>query len=147
MSNQECANETQPAQDIEFKSIFASNSVSKDDKENGIHLTDKAANHIKNIIKENNLPVTSYLYVGCKGGGCSGYEWVMDLRDEATSKLDESYELFSSNDIKIASDMTSYIAGNLGGTVIDYKDSLMGAGFLFDNAKLAHKCGCGKSFS
>ena len=44
-------------------------------------------------------------------------------------------------------DLKSFVVGNLGGTTIDYKDGLMGAGFTFNNPNAKHTCGCGSSYS
>lgn len=88
-----------------------------------------------------------YLFVGVKGGGCSGLEYVMDIRDRATLPPAETDEQFISEDVPIVVDLKSYIVGNLAGTEIDYVESLMGSGFKFNNPNATHKCGCGKSYS
>jgi iron-sulfur cluster assembly protein len=113
----------------------------------GIELTDAAATQIKNILQKENYPQTMYLYVGVKGGGCSGLQYILDLRDEAHAAVNENDEVFESQGIPIVCDLKSFIAGNLGGTVIDYQESLMGAGFVFNNPNAKHTCGCGSSYS
>lgn len=113
----------------------------------GITLTDAAANQIKSILTKDNYPQSMYLYVGVKGGGCSGLQYVLDLRDEAQGPPNENDELFLSHEIPIVCDLKSFIVGNLGGTVIDYQESLMGAGFVFNNPNAKHSCGCGSSYS
>ena len=40
-----------------------------------------------------------------------------------------------------------HLAGNLTGTTIDYQESMMGAGFVFNNPNAKHSCGCGSSYS
>jgi iron-sulfur cluster assembly protein len=35
----------------------------------------------------------------------------------------------------------------LNGTNIDYKDEIMGSGFVFNNPNSTSSCGCGSSFS
>lgn len=112
-----------------------------------IHLSDKAAEKIKEILQKDNYPDTMYLYVGVKGGGCSGLSYVLDLRDHATAPAGENDEVFSSNGITIVSDFKSYMVGNLSGTTIDYQESIMGAGFVFHNPNAKHTCGCGSSYS
>jgi iron-sulfur cluster assembly accessory protein len=47
----------------------------------------------------------------------------------------------------VVSDLKSYVVGNLTGTVIDYQDGLMGAGFAFNNPNAKSSCGCGSSYS
>lgn len=82
----------------------------------------------------------SILRVGVKGGGCSGFEYVM--RGEDTAKP---------NDLTMTEDGTTIICDPksaliLEGTVLDYTGNLMG-GFKFDNPNAARACGCGTSFS
>lgn len=112
-----------------------------------IHLSDKAAEKIREILVKDNYPDTMYLYVGVKGGGCSGLSYVLDLRDEATAAVGPDDEVFTSNGITIVSDFKSYMVGNLSGTTIDYQESIMGAGFVFHNPNAKHTCGCGSSYS
>ena len=45
-----------------------------------ITLTETAANEVKDIIKENELDENNtYLRVGLRGGGCSGFSFILDL--------------------------------------------------------------------
>ncbi|MFH1746845.1 MAG: iron-sulfur cluster assembly accessory protein [Planctomycetota bacterium] len=114
----------------------------------GVRLSDKAAEQIKTIIAKNEYPDTMYLYVGVKGGGCSGLEYVLDLRDEAHAPLRDDDEVFDSHGVLIVCDLKSYIVGNLNGTEVNYQDdSLMGAGFSFNNPNAQKTCGCGASYT
>lgn len=114
----------------------------------GVRLDDKAAGQIKSIIEKENYPDTMYVYVGVKGGGCSGLQYVLDLRDEAHVPVNETDEVFESHGIMIVCDLKSFIVGNLNGTVVEYKDdSLMGAGFTFNNPNAKQSCGCGASYT
>jgi iron-sulfur cluster assembly protein len=113
----------------------------------GIVLSEKAAAQVKEILQKGDHPQTTYLFVGVKGGGCSGLQYVLDLRDEAHAPVAETDEVFLSHDITIVCDLKSFVVGNLGGTTIDYKDGLMGAGFTFNNPNAKHSCGCGSSYS
>ncbi len=115
--------------------------------EAGISLTEKAAGQIKEILQKDNYPDTMYLYVGVKGGGCSGLQYVLDLRDEAHVPAAENDEVFLSHGIPIVCDLKSFVVGNLGGTAIDYTEGLMGAGFTFSNPNAKHTCGCGSSYT
>lgn len=113
----------------------------------GIHLTEKAASQVKEILRKDNYPESMYLFVGVKGGGCSGLQYVLDLRDEQHAPIAETDEVFLSNDLVVVCDLKSYVVGNLSGTVIDYQETLMGAGFAFHNPNAKHSCGCGSSYS
>lgn len=113
----------------------------------GVALTEKAANQIKELLKKEQHPEAMYLYVGVKGGGCSGLQYVLDLRDRAHAPINETDEVFRSHDIPIVCDLKSFVVGNLDGTTIDYQEGLMGAGFTFNNPNAKHTCGCGASYS
>src|ERR1700744_1959964 len=104
-----------------------------------ILLSEKAAGEIKKIITEQNLPVeNTRLRVGVKGGGCSGFSYMLDLTEENKGESDEELE---SNGIKVLVDMKSYLY--LNGVEIDFKDEVMGRGFVFKNPNATSSCGCG----
>lgn len=108
-----------------------------------ILLSETAANEIKKIIKEQGLPEgETKLRVGVKGGGCSGFSYMLDLTEEPKSDIDEELE---SHGVKILVDMKSYLY--LSGVEIDFKDEVMGKGFVFKNPNATSSCGCGSSFS
>lgn len=112
-----------------------------------IHLTELAAQQIQQILEKDEYPDSMYMYVGVKGGGCSGLSYVLDLRDETHAPIGDTDEVFESQGIVIVCDLKSYVVGNLTGTIIDYKESMMGAGFTFGNPNAKHTCGCGSSYS
>ena len=108
-----------------------------------ITLSETAAKEIQSIIREQDLPAeTTRLRVGVKGGGCSGFTYMLDLTEEAKSDGDEEIE---SNGVKILCDMRSYLY--LNGTEIDFRDEVMGRGFVFKNPNATSTCGCGSSFN
>jgi iron-sulfur cluster assembly protein len=108
-----------------------------------INLSETAAREIKSIITQQGLPETeTKLRVGVKGGGCSGFSYMLDLTEEPAAEGDETLE---SNGIKILVDMKSYLY--LNGVEIDFKDEVMGRGFVFKNPNATSSCGCGSSFS
>jgi iron-sulfur cluster assembly protein len=107
-----------------------------------VTLTELAANEIKKIVKEQNLPEDqTRLRVGVKGGGCSGFTYMLDLTEEPKSDSDEEMD---SHGIKILCDMRSYLY--LNGVEIDFKDEIMGRGFVFKNPNASSTCGCGSIF-
>src|SRR6476660_9250726 len=108
-----------------------------------INLTETAANEIKKIIKEQGLPeAETKLRVGVKGGGCSGFSYTLDLTEEPKTEMDEE---MAEHGVKILVDMKSYLY--LNGVEIDFKDEVMGRGFVFKNPNATSSCGCGSSFS
>src|SRR6188768_157176 len=107
-----------------------------------IQLSEAAAKEIKNIIKEQGLPQeATKLRVGVKGGGCSGFSYMLDLTEEPKGATDEEME---AHGIKVLCDMKSYLY--LNGVEIDFKDEIMGRGFVFKNPNATSTCGCGSSF-
>jgi iron-sulfur cluster assembly protein len=108
-----------------------------------ILLTEKAAAEIKKIVVEQGLPADqTRLRVGVKGGGCSGFSYMLDLTEEPKGDSDEELD---SQGVKILVDMKSLLY--LSGTEIDFKDEVMGKGFVFKNPNATSSCGCGSSFS
>jgi iron-sulfur cluster assembly protein len=113
----------------------------------GIRLSEKAAEQVQAILQKDGHPDTMYLYVGVKGGGCSGLQYVLDLRDEAHAPVAETDEVFESQGIVIVCDLKSYVVGNMTGTTIDYQETLAASGFTFNNPNAKNTCGCGSSYT
>lgn len=133
-------------------------------------ITDTAAREIDSIISQQGLdPATVRLRVGVKGGGCSGFSYLLDLT-EVQKETDEiwDYTYTKSEDgkfqkldgengggvavadapvftLRVVCDPKSYLY--LNGTTIDFKESIMGRGFVFENPNATTTCGCGSSFS
>lgn len=99
--------------------------------------TEKALARIGQILAKEGKPI---LRIGVKGGGCSGYEYVL-RGEEAARETDLCVEI---GETTILCDPKS--AAILQGTTLDYTGNLMG-GFTFDNPNAARSCGCGTSFS
>lgn len=107
-----------------------------------ITISETAAKEINTIIEQQELDAESIcLRVGVKGGGCSGFSYLLDLTE---SKSDND-EVFEQHGITVVCDPKSYLY--LNGTTIDFKDEVMGRGFTFENPNATSSCGCGSSFS
>lgn len=105
-------------------------------------LTEIAAREIGTIITQQELDREKIrLRVGVKGGGCSGFSYVLDL----TENQKDTDEAFEQHGITIICDPKSMLY--LNGTTIDFKDEIMGRGFVFTNPNASSTCGCGSSFS
>jgi iron-sulfur cluster assembly protein len=105
-----------------------------------IQVTDRAIAQVKRLIAKNGQPGV-FLRLGVKGGGCSGFEYVMKL-DENARPTDLALE---AEGVKIVCDPKS--AKFLTGSTFDYTGNLIGGGFKFDNPNAARSCGCGTSFT
>ena len=106
-----------------------------------ITLTLAAAQEVKRLIEKEQKPNLG-LRVGVKGGGCSGFSYMLGL-DEAVPKQYD--QIFDQEGVKILVDAKSHLY--LDGITIDYKSGLMGGGFEFNNPNAKKSCGCGSSFS
>ncbi len=136
----------------------------------GVTVTETAAREVQSIIKQQDLdPENIRLRVGVKGGGCSGFSYLLDLTENQRDS-DEVWEYTYSLEtaaaqsgtggggvatasgngaetftLRVICDPKSYLY--LNGTVIDFKDEIMGRGFVFNNPNATSSCGCGSSFT
>lgn len=100
-----------------------------------IEITERAAEQIrKSGNKSLRLAITS--------GGCSGYRYGFFQDDER----DEQDDLvFTKDDVEIVVDKMSHDI--LDGSIVDFKEDLLGSMFVVQNPNAKSGCGCGKSFS
>ena len=105
-----------------------------------ITLTERAAAEVTRAFEINDM-AGACLRVGIKGGGCSGFSYVMDVAE--TPAPDD--EVFESHGVRIVCDPKSYLYVN--GTEVDFNAELMKRGFVFHNPNAKSNCGCGASFS
>ena len=103
-----------------------------------IEVTPKAVAKIKEALATHHLE--GGLRLGVLGGGCSGlsYQFKFDARPRPTDKV------FECDGVKVFVDPKSYIY--LHGLTLDYKESLLQSGFVFENPNAKKTCGCGTSF-
>ncbi|MEM7311103.1 MAG: iron-sulfur cluster assembly accessory protein [Planctomycetota bacterium] len=106
-----------------------------------IGITERAAQEVRRIIADQNLPDGTALRVGVKGGGCSGFSYTLGF-DDQVSEIDQINEI---RGIRVVCDPKSFLY--LSGTEVDFEESLMGRGFKFGNPNASKTCGCGESFS
>jgi iron-sulfur cluster assembly protein len=106
----------------------------------GVTLSEKAANEVKRIFTEQNIPEGTVLRVGVQGGGCSGFSYSLNF-DGTTSERDRVTEFHG---VKLAVDKK--FDPYLDGTVVDFYDGLEKRGFVFNNPNVVKSCGCGSSF-
>lgn len=104
-----------------------------------VALTPLAADKIRGLLDAKGLPDYG-LRVFVQGGGCSGLSYGMAF----VYKQKAAYEIIEQNGVQLFVDQIS--AMYLGGSVIDYTESLMGGGFKIENPNAISSCGCGHSF-
>ena len=108
-----------------------------------ISISERAANRIHQIRKDQNITDEAILRVAVVSGGCSGLTYNLDF--EKNPAIEESDKVFEDQGIKIIIDMRSFLY--LAGTNLDYSDGLTGQGFHFNNPNAVRSCSCGESFS
>jgi len=102
-------------------------------------ITSKAAEKLIEVLKENNKE-GSGLRVEVVPGGCSGFQYGLEL-DDKTTDLDLTIE---EKGVKII--ISKENLQFLKGARLDYVDGLQGAGFKISNPNVHSSCGCGQSF-
>jgi iron-sulfur cluster assembly protein len=105
-----------------------------------ITFTDRGAEKVQEFLaSQGGAAETSGLRVGVRGGGCSGFQYALAFDTER-----DGDEVFTDHGLRILVDGPSlpYVRG----AVVDYVDTLQGAGFKVDNPNVVAACGCGSSF-
>ena len=105
-----------------------------------ITLTAEAVAHAKRLMARKGHE-GEWLRVGVKGGGCSGFEYVIKFD---AHKRDNDFEV-ELDGLRVLVDPKS--AEYLKGATLGYSNDLLSGGFVFDNPNAARSCGCGTSFS
>ncbi len=105
-----------------------------------IDITPQAAAHIRTLSQEKGS-AQGGLRLGVRGGGCSGFSYVVDWEPAAG----EADHVFERDGARVFVDPRS--ARFLEGTVVDWQKTLMQSGFVFRNPNVKSSCGCGESFS
>ncbi len=105
-----------------------------------IALTDSAVKQLLRIREEQNIPQDHGLRVGVKGGGCSGFSYILGF--DLSKENDQEFDI---NGIRVL--MQKSHAIYLLGIEIDWHEGLNNRGFTFNNPNATDTCGCGTSFS
>ena len=106
-----------------------------------VTVTEKAREELRKAFAGEDLPEGAGLRIGVKGGGCSGFSYVMGF-DGVPTEDDVVQDL---DGLKLFVDRKSALY--LEGTTLNYVESLQQKGFVFENPNATGTCGCGQSFS
>ena len=99
-----------------------------------VTITERARDYLKSVSED------VYVSLGVKGGGCSGFQYVLDFAKNWP-------EVKWSDPIDDVLVLDPYAEIHVFGSEIDYVEEL-GASFLkIVNPKATTQCGCGESFS
>ena len=105
-----------------------------------ITFTDLGATKVREFLDSQDGDTSSAgLRLGVRGGGCSGFQYAL-----AFDSVRDGDEIFEDQGLRLLVDGPSlpYVKG----AVVDYVESLQGAGFKVDNPNVIAACGCGSSF-
>lgn len=101
-------------------------------------LTPAAAKRVGLIAEKQGKP--AILRLAVEGGGCSGFQYRFDLAEKA-----EPDDIVSETEgVRLVVDPVSLDL--VGGSTVDFVESLGGAAFQVENPQAAAGCGCGSSF-
>lgn len=107
----------------------------------GLNITAEAVTYAKKRLVARGTPEAA-VRLGVRGGGCSGFNYVIEFSDDPPRARDTVNEL---DGVKFYVDKKSLIY--LAGSTLDYEHTLMYQGFRFKNPQEASRCGCGHSFT
>jgi iron-sulfur cluster assembly protein len=111
-----------------------------------IEVTAQAVEAVARQMKKRGTPEAS-LRLGIRGGGCSGFSYVIEFHDGAPHARDRvfAYNAADGTPVRVVVDPKSLLY--LDGTVLEWEQTLMRQGFKFTNPNEKAGCGCGHSFS
>lgn len=107
----------------------------------GVTVTATAADEVRRYIEENGAAESAGLRIGVLPGGCSGFQYGLNIEDEAA----EDDLVLESSGLRLFVDPFSM--QYLDGVEIDYVTTFQGSGFTFNNPNASGGCGCGSSFT
>ncbi|HLK38037.1 MAG TPA: iron-sulfur cluster assembly accessory protein [Polyangiaceae bacterium] len=111
-----------------------------------ISLSPAAVDAIARQTKKRGTPDAS-LRLGIRGGGCSGFSYVIEFHDGPPHGRDRVFDYTAGDGtpVRVVVDPKSLLY--LNGTVLEWEQTLMRQGFKFANPNEKSGCGCGTSFS
>ena len=118
----------------------------KVEKTPGISVTPQAVEAIARQKKKRGTMDAS-LRLGIRGGGCSGFSYVIEFHDGAPHARDRVFEYTATDGtaVRVVVDPKSLLY--LNGATLDWEQTLMQQGFKFVNPHEKSSCGCGHSFT
>jgi iron-sulfur cluster assembly protein len=104
-------------------------------------ISDGAVEYAKKRLAQRGTPDAA-IRLGVRGGGCSGFSYVIEFADDAPRDRDR---VFEAGGVRFYVDKKSLVY--LAGSVLDYEKTVVFQGFKFKNPQEASRCGCGHSFT
>ncbi len=106
-----------------------------------VTITDGAVEYAKKRLAQRGTP-DGAIRLGVRGGGCSGFSYVIEFSDDPPRERDL---VFEAGGVRFYVDKKSFVY--LAGSALDYEKTLVFQGFKFKNPQEASRCGCGHSFT
>ena len=102
---------------------------------NKIEFTEEASRQIAKILSEQGG--NSYFRISVQGGGCSGFKYNFSFDGKIEKEnIFLNKTIIDKNSLEI-----------IDGSVVNYKQEMIGSSFVIENPKATSSCGCGLSFS
>jgi iron-sulfur cluster assembly protein len=111
-----------------------------------ISVAPKAVDAIARQMQKRGTPEAS-LRLGIRGGGCSGFTYVIEFYDGTPHARDRVYDYVATDGTKVRVVVDPKSLVYLNGTTLEWEQTLMRQGFKFANPNEKTGCGCGTSFS
>lgn len=105
-----------------------------------LNITPAAVQKVSGLVAEEENPELM-LRVFVTGGGCAGFQYGFTFDEEPA----EDDTIIVKDGIRFVIDSLS--VQYLGGSTVDYMESLEGSRFVIENPAAETTCGCGSSFS
>ena len=106
--------------------------------ERAVRITEKADDHLSNIIESRDAKA---IMLSVKGGGCAGFTYEWDVMDSIERDAYDAIPL-TNGYLCISPSATLFITN----TTIDYTEDISGSRIVFKNPNATSQCGCGESF-
>ena len=113
--------------------------MSSNESTTTMEVTEVASTKIHEFLEAEGKAEGHGLRIRVKPGGCSGFEYVLEL-----DQVRDSDNKFGADNGQVVIDEVSM--PYLDGCTVDYVESINGAGFDIRNPNVKSSCGCGSSF-
>jgi len=118
----------------------------RESKAPGISVSQAAVDVIARQLRKRGTPEAS-LRVGIRGGGCSGFSYLIEYHDGAPHERDHTVERVATDGSKVRVVVDPKSLLYLNGSELVWEQTLMRQGFKFANPNEKSSCGCGSSFT
>ena len=131
---------------MNVEAITTPTTETADAKPAHVLVTPKGADAIIRQLAKRGTPEAA-LRLGIKGGGCSGFSYVIEFHDGEPRARDRVFEFAATDGTKVRVVVDPKSLVYLAGLELDWTQTLMQQGFKFNNPNEKTSCGCGHSFT